>query len=172
MTSDDTLRDSPSAEPVTDARDLRPSERRRRTLWGGPMPSIVLAVILVALAGIAAVILIASGRDSGTKLDATKLTLELAYSGGEAPAVNLEGQPEAAPAGARITCRREDNHDFRIGDGEAGEDGSFDIPLDGRAFPEDVPNSEVFRALNDTVQCRADSGDWVQPLRPPRIAVN
>ena len=172
MTSDDTLRESASAEPIAGARDLRPSERRRRTLCGGPMPSIVLAVILVAVAGIAAAILIASGRDSGTKLDATKLTLELTYSGSDAPAVNLEGQPQAAPVGARITCRREDNHDFRIGDGEAGEDGSFDIELDGRAFPEDVPNHDIFRTLNDTVQCRADSGDWVQPLRPPRVTIN
>ena len=48
------------------------------------------------LATIAAVILIASGRDSGTKLDATKLTLELMYSAADVPSVNLEGQPEAA----------------------------------------------------------------------------
>lgn len=157
---------------VPERRDLRPSERRRATLWGGSMPSIVVAVVLVAIAGIAAVILIASGRDSGTKLDATKLTLELTYSAADVPSVNLEGQPEAAPAGARITCRLEDNHDFRIGDGAAGLDGAFDIPLDGRAFPEDVPTNEIFRLLNTTVQCRADSGEWVEPLRPARITVN
>ena len=44
---------------VPERRDLRPSERRRATLWGGSMPSIVVAVVLVAIAGIAAVILIA-----------------------------------------------------------------------------------------------------------------
>lgn len=160
---------SPDRVP-TDA--LKPSERRRPTLQGETMPSIVLAGVLVALAGIVAVVLIASGRNEGTRLDATRLTLELAYSDTAAPSVNLEGQPEAAPAGVRITCRLEDNHDFRIGAGEAGEDGSFDIPLDGRAFPEDVPTNDIFRALNSTVECQADDGKWVQPLRPPRIAVN
>jgi hypothetical protein len=151
---------------------LRPSERRRKTFWGGPTPSIVLAIVLVTFAALLAVVLIASRGGSGTRLDATKLTLELTYSSDEFPTVNLEGQPEAAPAGARIVCRREDDADFRIGDGVAGEDGSFDLPLDGRAFPDDVPTNDEFRTLNQSVECRADEGSWVQPLRPARISVN
>lgn len=166
------MQDPRIEQPQVDDGDLRPSDRRRATLWRGSMPSIVVAVVLVAIAGIVAIILIASGRNSGTTLDATRLTLELAYSTSDAPTVNLEGQPEAAPAGAHVICRREDNHDFRIGEGVVGPDGSFDIALDGRAFPEDVPTNDVFRTLNSTVQCHADSGEWVTPLRPARIAVN
>lgn len=125
--------------------------------------SALLMILLLAVS--------ANCGGSDVKLDATKLTLEFAYRLEGEPTANLEGQPGAAPSGASIVCRRAADHDWRLGDGEAAADGSFDIPLDARPFPLDEISSETFNTLNDAVQCRAESGPWVSPLRQPRIAI-
>jgi hypothetical protein len=111
------------------------------------------------------------GRNADVELDATKLTFELQYRLAGAPTANLEGQPGAAPAGASIDCRLAQDHDWRVGEGEARQDGGFDITLDARPWPFESLAPDNLSTLNQTIECRAEDGPWVHPLREPRIAV-
>jgi hypothetical protein len=116
-------------------------------------------------------VLTSCGPGSDTELDATKLTLELQYRLTSEPTANLEGQPGAAPAGAAIVCRLSEDHDWRVGEGEAGPDGGFEIVLDARPWPFESLAERGLATLNQSVECKADDGPWVHPLREPRVAV-
>jgi hypothetical protein len=132
---------------------------------------IVIAIALFAGALVVTFLLIRSGGDDAATLDATKLTLELSYPVNAAPIANLNGQPGAAPDGATITCRATSGKQ-RIGQGEAGGDGAFDVSLDAAQWPLDTLTRDGYATLNQTLECRAGTGDWVHPLRQPRVKIN
>jgi hypothetical protein len=115
-------------------------------------------------------LIITAGGDE-TELEATRMTLGLIYPTSGEPTANVEGQPGAAPSGARITCRSTSD-DSRLGEGRAADDGSFDIALDPTLWPLDALTGAAYQQLNTTLECRAATGPWTQPLRPPRVAVN
>lgn len=122
---------------------------------------------LVAVVALAVLLAACGGR--GPKLDATKLTLELAYPPAGDPTAALTGQATAAPDGAKITCRLTDGR-RALGTGKAERGGAFSVPLDATAFPlEQLPRQAS--DINKSIECRAGDGPWVHPLRPPRVAV-
>jgi hypothetical protein len=134
-------------------------------------PPLILALLaLAAAAGVTIGLIITAGGDE-TELEATRMTLELIYPTSGEPSANVEGQPGAAPSGARITCRSTSD-DSRLGEGRAADDGSFDIALDPTLWPLDALTGAAYQQLNTTLECRAATGPWTQPLRPPRVAVN
>jgi hypothetical protein len=132
---------------------------------------IAIAIALFAGALVVTFLLIRSGGDDAATLDATKITLELSYPVDAAPIATLNGQPGAASDGATIACRATSGKQ-RIGQGEAGDDGAFDVPLDAAQWPLDALTRENYTTLNQTLECRAGTGDWVQPLRQPRVKIN
>lgn len=148
-----------STEPETD------EQRPRFT------PPLILAVLVLAAAAGVTIGLIISSRGDETSLEATRMTLELTYPTSGEPTANIEGQPDTAPSDARITCRSTSD-DRRLGEGRAAGDGSFDILLDPAAWPLDTISGAAYQTLNATLECRADTGPWIQPLRPPRVAIN
>lgn len=134
-------------------------------------PPLMLALLALAVAAGVTIGLIITSRGDETELEATRTTLELTYPTAGDPTANLEGQPGAAPSDARITCRATDNQ-RRLGEGRATDDGSFEIALDPAAWPLDSISGDTYQTLNSTLECRAGTGPWVQPLRPPRVAIN
>lgn len=133
-------------------------------------PLLIAMLLLVAVAG-ATIGLIVTSRGDETALAPTRMTLELSYPTSGEPAANLQGQPNAAPAGSRVTCRATSDRQ-RLGAGRAGDDGSFDITLDPAEWPLDGLRGAAYKTLNSTIECRAGAGPWTQPLRPPRVAIN
>jgi hypothetical protein len=134
-------------------------------------PPLILALLALAVAAGVTIGLIITSRGDEAELEATRMTLELTYPTSGEPTANLEGQPDAAPSNARITCRATSN-DRRLGEGRATADGSFDIALDPAAWPLDTISGAAYQTLNATLECRAGTGPWVKPLRPPRVAIN
>jgi hypothetical protein len=161
----ETIDEQPGGPDVaaTISQDTRPGSRS--------LLPIAIAVSLFAGALIVTFILIRSGGNDDATLDATKMTLELSYPVGASATANLNGQAGAAPAGAPITCRVASSKQ-RIGQGEAGDDGSFDITLDAATWPLESLSRDGYTQLNKTLECRAGSGDWVTPLRQPRVKIN
>ena len=143
-----------------------PDEERPRLT-----PPLILALLALAVAAGVTIGLIITSRGDESELEATRMTLELTYPTTGAPTASLEGQPDAAPSDARITCRSTAD-DLRLGDGRAAADGSFNIALDPATWPLDNISGESYQQLNATLECRAGTGPWVQPLRPPRVAIN
>lgn len=141
---------------------------RRRSSALRPLLAAAL-VFAGALLGI--LLLISTQSDDPVELNASLLTLELAYPVvGEHSAV-LDGQATSAPPGASVACRT--NPDKRpLGEGEARDDGSIVLPLDASPWPLESLSGDAWKTLNDTLECRAGTGPWVQPLRQPRIAIN
>lgn len=132
---------------------------------------LLLALGLFAAALVIILILAARSGSGGSELDARLLTLELTYPAGQPAIANIEGQPKAARGGATVTCRATDSHQ-RLGRATAGDDGSFDVVLDAAAWPIESLTGEGAKTLNERVECRAGSGDWVTPLRQPRVRIN
>jgi hypothetical protein len=134
-------------------------------------PPLILALLaLAAAAGLTIGLIITSGGDD-PELEATLMTLELQYPTTGDPTANLEGQPGAAPGNARVSCRATSDHS-KLGEGRATAGGSFDIPLDASPWPLDSITGDVYKTLNTTLECRAGTGPWTQPLRPPRVGIN
>lgn len=134
-------------------------------------PPLLLALLALAAAVGVTIGLIITSRGDESALEATRMTLELAYPTGGDPTANIEGQVDAAPAGARITCRATGD-EGRLGEGRASGDGSFDISLDAGNWPLGEITGDAYQTLNTTLECRAGTGPWTQPLRPPRVAIN
>ena len=127
------------------------------------------AVRLVCVVLCAAVVVVVACGGNGPKLNAAKLTLELAYPPTGAPTATLSGQAQAAPGHLRVACRL--THGGRVlGTGAAAADGSFALPLDADAFPLPDPSLQPGE-LNKLLECRAGDGAWVSPLRPPRVSI-
>jgi hypothetical protein len=169
---------SPSDEPRRDWIGRLLERLSRRAQAGDPdeprpgmSPLLMVALIALAAAVGLTVGLIITSRGDEAKLEATRMTLELSYPTSGEPSANLEGQPDAAPSNARITCRAtSDNH--VLGEGRAADDGTFDIPLDATHWPLESLTGTAYPTLNTTLECRAGTGPWVQPLRPPRVAIH
>ncbi len=154
-------------EPTTP--DLTADDTGSAPAWASR--PLLLALGLFAGALLVILFLVARSGAGNAELDATLLTLELSYPAGQSPAANLEGQPGAAPGGATITCRAADGGQ-RLGRATANDDGSFDIALDSSPWPLDSLTGDGAKTLNDRVECHAGSGDWVAPLRQPRVRIN
>jgi hypothetical protein len=126
----------------------------------------VNGLVLSALAFTLALVACGGG---GPKLDATRLTLELAYPPTGAPTATLTGQAHAAPGNLRVECRLTQGHGA-LGAVAAAADGSVTLPLDSNAFAlTDLPQQPS--AINTLLECRAGNGGWVHPLRPPRVSI-
>ena len=132
---------------------------------------LLLALGLFAAALVVILILVARAGSSGDTLDARLLTLELAYPAGQPVVASIEGQPGAAPGGTTITCRAADGN-LRLGRATASDDGSFNVQLDPSPWPLETLTGDGAKTLNDRVECRSGSGDWVSPLRQPRVRIN
>jgi hypothetical protein len=127
-----------------------------------------MRVRCVGLATVVLLLLVACGG-GGPKLNAAKLTLELAFPPTGQPTATLRGQPAAAPGGIRVACRLTDGRKA-LGTGAAEADGSFTLPLDADAFA--LANLPARPGdINQLLECRAGDGAWVSPLRPPRVSI-
>ena len=120
------------------------------------------------LTGAALMFLVGCGG-GGPKLNAAKVTLELAFPPTGQPTATLRGQPAAAPGHIRVACRLTAGG-RALGTGAAEADGSFALPLDADAFAlADLPARPG--DINQLLECRAGDGAWVNPLRPPRVSI-
>jgi hypothetical protein len=116
-----------------------------------------------------AVLLLVACGGGGPKLNAAKVTLELAYPPTGQPTATLNGQPAAAPGHMRVACRLTEGGKA-LGTGAAEADGSFALPLDTGAFAlAGLPATPG--DINKRLECRAGDGAWVSPLRPPRVSI-
>jgi hypothetical protein len=162
-------------EPVAAVGTSRATDNaiRRLLVQASSRPARLLAPALLAFlaAGAVAVALLVTRGGDEVELDARKLMLELAYPPAGAVTAVIDGQPEAAPAGARVSCRTTDDR-RALGQGRAAADGSLRIELDAAPWPLESLTGDAWQTLNQTLECRAESGPWVQPLRPPYVAVN
>lgn len=156
------------SEPRLGSDDPAVSESPRSPR-GAPR-ALLVALGVAVVAAVVAVILLSTGGETNARLDTTKLTLELAYPTGGNTTANLEGQPGAAPPGAPIACRSAGDR-RRLGEGTADDNGSFDVAIDPSAYPREKLTGDTYNQLNGTIECRAGDGPWVQPLRPPRVAI-
>jgi hypothetical protein len=106
----------------------------------------------------------------GTELDAALLRLELRYPVTGEPDLRITGQGASAPRGATVSCRLTAENKPALGRIDVNEDGSFELALEAETYPMNSLSGD-FMDLNRTVECRADGGPWVSPLRPPLVAI-
>jgi len=156
----------PQIEPTTP--DPATTEAGSTPFWASR--PLLLALGLFAGALVIILVLVARAGSGGSSLDARLLTLELSYPAGQTAVANINGQPAAAQAGATVTCRAVDGHQ-RLGRATVNSDGSFDVALDPGPWPIDSLTGDGAKTINARVECRAGSGDWVKPLRQPRVRI-
>ena len=50
---------------------------------------------------------------------------------------------------------------------------SISLPddLDVDLLPQQLPDNDTFRRLNETVECRSGDGEWTNPLRQPVLQI-
>ena len=149
--------------------DLTTDDTGSAPAWASRPLLLALGLFIAALAII--LILVARAGAGDDELDARLLTLELAYPAGQPPIANVEGQPGATSAGATVTCRAIDGRE-RLGRATANDDGSVDVELDPSPWPLDSLTGDGAATVNDRVECRAGDGEWVKPLRQPRVRIN
>ncbi len=143
------------------------AERPRSTT----MQPLILAGVIFVAALFVILLLISTRDDDPVELNASLLTLELAYPVSGEPTATLNGQPTAAPPNAPVSCRAMSDK-RSLGEGEARDDGSVQLLLDNSLWPLESLTGDAWKSLNNTLECRAGTGPWVQPLRQPRIAIN
>lgn len=125
---------------------------------------------MLAWTGCAALVVVLSGcGGGGPKLDAAKVRLELRYPVAADPDLRIIGQESSAPRGATVSCRTTDER-LPLGRAVAAEDGSFVLVFTAPVFPLEALSGD-FMDLNRVVECRANGGPWVSPLRPPLVAI-
>jgi hypothetical protein len=124
----------------------------------------VLAGILVS------VVLVACGG-GGPALDARVLQLHLSYSITGPTSAVLNGGNGAARAGADVECRLTAGGRPVIGTSVASDTGSFVMDLNLELLPQQLPDGDTFRQLNETVECRSGNGSWSKPLRQPVLRI-
>jgi len=125
--------------------------------------------IVIAAIGISLVLSACGG--SGPTIDARVLQLHLTYSITGPTEAILRGGTGAAAAGADIECRLTASGRPVIGTAVASDTGSFDMDLDLELLPQQLPDTDTFRRLNETVECRSGSGNWAHPLRQPILRI-
>ena len=116
------------------------------------------------------VVLVACGG-GGPTLDNRVLQLNLTYSFSGPTAAMLNGGDGAAAAGSDVECRLTAGGRPVIGLAVASETGAFEMELDLDLLPQQLPDSETFHRLNETVECRSGSGSWTNPLRQPVLRI-
>lgn len=159
-----------ASEPVTPQPEESSAEADDRPAWlTNPVYMVLAVAVFAVLIGVTLAII--RNRDSGQQLLGARMTLELSYPLTSDPVAFMEGQAGAAPSGATITCRTATQPNLRLGDGTAADDGSFRVDLDSSPWPLDSLGSDLYNQLNSSIECRAGTGEWVQPLRPPRVSV-
>lgn len=116
-------------------------------------------------------LVLASCGGSGPSLDNRVLQLNLTYSiSGPVEAI-ISGATGAAAAGAEVQCRLTASGRPVVGVAVASDTGSFDMELDLELLPQQLPDTDTFRRLNETVECRSGSGSWSNPLRQPVLRI-
>jgi len=151
------------------AEAVAPVEPQRPAWLTNPVYMILAVAVFAVLIGVTLAII--RNRDSGERLVGARMTLELSYPVTDDPLAVMEGQPGAAPSGAAVACRTFAQPNLRLGEGVAAGDGSFRIELDPAPWPLESLGSDLYNQLNSSIECRAGTGDWVRPLRPPRVSV-
>lgn len=168
MNSDDQIAEQPQEPEV-----VQPEPEAGATAESGwlanPAYMILAVAVFAVLVGVTLAII--RNRDDGGTLVAARMTLELSYPVSDDPIAVMDGQPGTAPPGAHITCRTVAQPHLRLGEGAAEADGSFRVQLDPSPWPLESLGSDLYNQLNSSVECRAGTGDWVRPLRPPRVSV-
>jgi hypothetical protein len=154
-------------EAATDV-DAAPSTAGQDPGWS--QTAIIAAVLLFAVA-LGLMLFIIRTRTDETGLSAARMTLVLNYPITSEPTAMMEGQPEAAPAGARISCRTTAQPHLLLGESVANADGSFAVTLDASPWPLESLGSNLYQQLNGSIECRSGNSSWVRPLRPPRVSV-
>ena len=125
---------------------------------------LIIAAILVGM-------LLAACGGGGPTIDARVLQLNLTYSiDGPTEAV-LRGDNGAAAAGSDVECRLTSSGRPVIGFAIASDTGSFDMQLELELLPQQLPDNDTFRRLNETVECRSGDGSWSNPLRQPVLQI-
>lgn len=107
----------------------------------------------------------------GPTIDARVLQLNLTYSFDGPSAAVLSAGDGAASAGSEVECRLTAGGRPLIGSAVAGETGAFEMPLDLELLPQQLPDGDTFRRLNETVECRSGNGSWANPLRQPLLQI-
>lgn len=116
-------------------------------------------------------LMLGSCGGGGPTIDARVLQLNLTYSfDGPTVAFLLAGDG-AATSGSDVECRLTAGGRPIIGSAVAGETGAFEMPLDLELLPQQLPDSDTFQQLNETVECRSGDGSWANPLRQPRLEI-
>lgn len=159
-----------NAQNANDAGQAEESNERRQAR---PVAQPLLVAAIIFAGALLGTLLLIANRDSGdsVELNASLLTLELAYPESGDPTATLDGEATAAPPGSTVSCRT--TSDKRsLGEGEARDDGSVALPLDASPWPIDALGGDAWKTLNDSLECRAGTGSWVQPLRQPRVAIH
>lgn len=124
----------------------------------------VIAALLILL-------VLAACGGSGPSLDNRVLQMNLTYSiNGPVEAI-LRGSEGAAAAGAEVECRLTASGRPVVGAALASDTGSFDMELDLELLPQQLPDSDTFQRLNESVECRSGSGSWSSPLRQPVLRI-
>lgn len=116
-------------------------------------------------------VVLAACGGGGPALDARVLQLNLTYSISGPTAAVLNGGNGAAAAGSEVECRLTAGGRPVIGVSVASDTGSFEMELDLELLPQQLPDGDTFRRLNETVECRSGSGSWSNPLRQPVLRI-
>ncbi len=115
-------------------------------------------------------LLVACG--GGAKLDDRVLQLSMTYTAEGPIEARMIGERGAATADVTVECRLTSGDRPSLGEATANEIGAFEMELDHTKFPERLPSAEEFRTFNETIECRPEGGEWVNPLRQPALRVN
>lgn len=142
-----------------------PSRTRAKECWTGD------AGLKIVLAAIAIGMFLSACGGGGPVIDARVLQLHLTYSISGPTEAILRGDTGAAAAGADVECRLTTSGRPVLGTATASETGSFDMELDLQLLPQQLPDNDTFRRLNETVECRSGSGAWEHPLRQPVLRI-
>lgn len=155
-----------SAAPALAAEPIEPP----RAAWlTNPVYMIFAVAVFAVLIGVTLALI--RNRDDGGRLAGARMTLELSYPLTAQPVAVMDGQAGTAPPGATVTCRTVAQPHLRLGEGVAADDGSFRVDLNPSPWPLESLGSDLYNQLNSSIECRAGTGDWVRPLRPPRVSV-
>jgi hypothetical protein len=170
---DNTDQRAPGDNPLEDTSTSSPETPRDPAAAGTWLMNPVYMILAVAAFAIliGVTLAIIRNREGGGQLAGALMTLELRYPLTSEPVAFMDGQRGAAPSGALVICRTVAQPHLRLGEGTADADGSFRVELDPSPWPLDSLGSDLYNQLNSSIECRADRGDWVRPLRPPRVSV-